>query len=158
MTYIVKEVLSLPIGGRAAIFFGSVLMIWLIFAKPLLKLLSIVPWIFKKMIWYLYMLLEIPVSISHRKFGGIFGAVDQGITIFFEKIHNFMEKLYQKIHNPNKLFRREIFIIYLILCAYLLIPVWANLTEEPFTFWQSTYEKNEMSIVQWMIEKGWIEL
>ena len=76
-----KIFISLPVGARLALIFGIIFLVWLILAKPLLKIFSILPWIIKKILYCLYILFEIPISILHSNFGGLFGTVDQGYTL-----------------------------------------------------------------------------
>ena len=49
-----KIFISLPVGARLALIFGIIFLVWLILAKPLLKIFSILPWIIKKIFYCLY--------------------------------------------------------------------------------------------------------
>ena len=93
---LVDSILSLPIGFRVALLLGIIFLLWLILTKPILKILSIVPWTFKKLFWHIYIFLEIPISILHRKYGNGFGVIDQGLTSISEKVCNFMDILRKK--------------------------------------------------------------
>ena len=141
-----KIFISLPVGARLALIFGIIFLVWLILAKPLLKIF-----------YCLYMLFEIPISILHSKFGGMFGTVDQGLTLISDKFCTFIDNLYKKMRRPNTIFSKRLLVVYLVLCAYLLVPVFANLTEKPFTFWQNYYVEKETGVIHWMENKGWIE-
>ena len=152
-----KIFISLRVGARLALIFGIIFLVWLILAKPLLKIFSILPWIIKKIFYCLYMLFEIPISILHSKFGGMFGTVDQGLTLISDKFCTFIDNLYKKMRRPNTIFSKRLLVVYLVLCAYLLVPVFANLTEKPFTFWQNYYVEKETGVIHWMENKGWIE-
>jgi hypothetical protein len=157
MYNLINDFLSIPVGGRAAIFTGILLLLWFAFGRLILKLVSILPWILKKIFFGIYLVLEIPVSILHTKFGSIFGKIDQWLTTQTEKVFNFMEAMFRKMNKPKTIHSKWAFVIYLILAAYLLIPISANLTEKRFTFWQKSYVNKETEIIQWMDNKGWFE-
>lgn len=53
-----KIFISLPVGARLALIFGIIFLVWLILAKPLLKIFSILPWIIKKIFYCLYFCLK----------------------------------------------------------------------------------------------------
>lgn len=154
---LIDSILSLPIGVRAALLLSIIFLLWLILTKPILKILSIVPWILKKLFWHIYIFFEIPISMLHRKYGNGFGVIDQGLTSFSEKICNFMDILRKKMIYPKTIFGKQCFVVYLILCAYLIIPIWTHLDEKPFTFWYQSYIDKETSVVDWMDSKGWIK-
>ena len=61
------------------------------------------------------------------------------------------------MRRPNTIFSKRLLVVYLVLCAYLLVPVFANLTEKPFTFWQNYYVEKETGVIHWVENKGWIE-
>jgi hypothetical protein len=157
MRDIVDGLLLIPVSWRAVLFFGALFFTWLIFGRLILKLLSIVLWLFQKVFIGLYQLLEIPISALHRKFGTSFEIIDQGLTTFAEKVCAFTEMIYGKMKKPESILGGKLFGIYILMCAYFLVPLWANLTEKPFTFWQKAYVKNEASVVSLMERKGWID-
>ena len=150
--------LEVPIGGRAAIFIGIIVLLWCVFGKLILKLASILPWGFKKIFIWIYMLLEMPIGALHSKFGGIFGGIDQGLANISESVCAFMDKLLRKMNRPQTIYRARFLVAYLLLLAYLIIPMCANLTEKPFTFWQKSYIKSETKAVEWMNDNGWLEV
>ena len=148
MSEFVERFLSLPVGVRAVLFGGFLLLSWLLLARPLLKIFSIVIWLLKKIFLGLYMLLEIPISILHSKLGSVFAGLDQGLTRITEKICTFMDKCCEKMKKPKTTFGMQAFIAYLVVGAYLLIPVAANLTTNSFVFWQQSYIEKEISVIQ----------
>jgi hypothetical protein len=156
MQDLVEGIFEIPIAWRAVLFFGILFLIWAIFGKLLLKMLSVIPWILNKFFWGLYILLEIPISALHRKFGSSFESTDNGWTTIMEKICVFFDTAVKKMRKPKSIYGGRIFGIYLLIAAYFLIPFWANLTERPFTFWHEAYISREMAVVAWMVDKDWI--
>lgn len=157
MRDLVEAFLSIPVGGQATMFFGVLFLLWCILGRLLLKLASIFPWLLKKISFGIYMILEFPVSILHSKFGSVFGDIDQGLTTGTEKVCEFMDKLFGKMNKPKTIYGGWAFVIYIVIGAYLLIPISANLTEKPFTFWQESYTEKEVAVIKWMDDKGWFE-
>ena len=155
MRDIIEAFLSLPIGGRATIFVGILFLLWGILGRTILKIISILPWLLKKLFFGIYILIEIPVSILHSMFGSIFGKIDQGLARFTEKFCDVMDKWYGKMNKPKTINSGRAFAVYLVIATFLLIPSVANLTEKPFTFWHESYVKREAVVVQWMDDKGW---
>lgn len=157
MRGLIELFLSIPVGGRAVVFIGLLFVLWCIFGRFILKFVSILPWLLKKISIGIYILLEIPISVLHNKFGGAFGEIDQGLAAVTEKVCAFMDKWYEKMHSPRTIYCGRGFIVYLVIVAYLVIPIFTNLTEKPFTFWQESYMKNESEFFQWMDDKGWLD-
>lgn len=158
MNDLVNSILSLPVSLRLTILLTIMLLLWLILGRILLKLFSSVPWILKKIFLLIYMLIEIPISSLHRKYGNSFGCIDQGLAFTFKKICSFLGQLLIKMKKPKTILGKQLLVIYLILCAYLLIPLCCNFTEKPFTFWQKSYIEKEKEFIEWMEDKGWFEV
>ena len=157
MYYLINNFLSMPISVRATIFISILFLLWCLFGRIILKFISILLWILKKLFLGIYILFEIPISILHSKFGSIFGIIDQCLTTSAEKVCNFMDKLFRKMNKPKTTYRKHAFIVYFFISAYLLIPTYTNLTEKPFSFLQETYVKKESAIIQWMDDNAWFE-
>lgn len=154
---LLKAFLALPIGGRAAIFIGILFLMWCFFGRIILKILSVMLWGLKKVFVGIYMFIEIPVSVMHSKLGSVFGKIDQGLTRLTEKVCNFMDILYGKLNNPKIIYSKWIFVIYLIVSAYLLIPIVTKFTEKPFTFWYEAYIDKEDEFIKWLENNEWFE-
>lgn len=157
MQDLIDRFLSLPVGGRAAIFVGILFLLWCILGRLILKILSILPWLLKNFFVGIYTVIEIPISILHKKYGSIFGVIDQGLTSITKKVYDLMDSLYLKTKKPHTIYAGWLLIVCLVIVAYLLIPIAANLREKPFTFWQQSYIDKETVAVQWMEDKGWFE-
>lgn len=157
MRNLVEVFLLMPVSIRAVTFIVVLFLVWCILAKPILKIISILLWIFKKLFFSIYVLLEIPVSILHSKFGSIFEEIDQGLTTGTKKVYDFTDKWFRKMSRPNTLYHKQTFLICVVICLYLLLPITLGVTEKPFTFWEETYVRKEASVIQWMNKKGWLE-
>ena len=146
--------LHLPIGIRATIVSGTVFLLYWIFAGLVLRILSIIPWLLLKLTQGLYQLLEIPVSALHKLFGNAFAWLDRGLTSFAESACGFFERLHKRMKQPKTVFRGTAFLVTLVLCAHFLIPVFADLTERPFVFWQDAFVERESAVIVWLEYRG----
>jgi hypothetical protein len=145
--------LELPVAVRCTLFLGAVLILYWMFGKLALRVLSFVPWLLKKLFYGLYCLLGVPVSALHRVFGGIFGKIDQGLANVAEWLCAVLDKLYAKMKKPKTMFNGRVFLIFLALGAYLLIPLSLDLNENIFTFWQDSYLSREASVIEFIVSR-----
>ena len=145
--------LELPVAVRCTIFLGIVLILYWMLGKLALHILSLVPWLLKKLFYGLYCLLGIPVSALHRAFGGVFGKIDQGLATAAEWLCSVCDKLHAKMKKPKTMFNGRAFLIYIALGAYLLIPLGLELNEGIFTFWQESYLSKEASVLKFIISR-----
>ena len=148
--------LALPIGVRLTLFLAIMLVIWWIFGRLVLKLLSLIPMLLKHITIIVYFLIELPISFCHKLAGGMFAAIDQGIANLFDNISTGFHKLYLLASKP-KAYRRTAFYIFLVLAIYLTVPHYAGLNEKIFSFWQEEYLRSEQQVVVYINEKGWFE-
>ena len=154
MRNLLDAFLYLPIGIRAAIVSFTVFLLYWIFAGLVLRIFSIIPWLLLKLTQGLYQLLEIPVSALHKLFGSAFAWLDRGLTRYAESTCGFFERLHNRMRHPKTVFRGTAFLVTLVLCAYFLIPVFADLTERPFVFWQDAFVERQDSIIVWLEDRG----
>jgi hypothetical protein len=152
----VDAFLDIPVGGRATIVVGVFFLTWCFLGRPILKLISLALWILQRLLVGIYLLIEFPISILHRKFGSVFAEIDQGFASGTNHAYSFMDKCFSKMNKPNTLFIGRAFLAYLIIGAYFLIPTAVDLTDKPFIFWQEAYMKEESALVKWMEKNGWI--
>jgi hypothetical protein len=143
--------MKLPIEGRATIIFGIILVLYWIFAKLILKLLSLVPFLFGKIVYGLYALLNIPVDALHRAFGGIFAGLDQGMATGAEKIVAASDKVYGVLHKPKNMYGGRAFLIYVILSVYFLLPLLSGLHGSFFSFWREGYFERERGLIDFIL-------
>ena len=145
--------LEIPVGIRFTIVLFAILVLYCIFGKLLFRLLSLVPFVLKALFCGLYLLIDIPVSLLHRMFGGAFAAIDQSTARISGKIYGIMDKCYAKLHNPQTIYSGRVFLIFLVLGVYFVIPPFINFNEGIFTFWQKGYIETESKIVDFIMKR-----
>jgi len=157
MRNLLDAFLYLSIGARATVIAGFALLMWWIFAGLAVRILSVIPWLLLKLFHGLYKLLDIPISVLHKTFGSTFEWLDRGLTTGTEKACGFLDNLYKRMKTPKTVWRGKAFLVFLVLAAYFLIPVLANLTDRPFVFWQDGFLEREASVIVWIEEREWID-
>jgi len=147
MSEAIYSFLALPIAVRCTIFLFIIFMVYRIFGKLIFKVISLVPWMLNKITYGLYCLFQIPVSVLHRAFGGVFGKIDQWLANGAEWCFLRTETMHSKMKTPKKMFNGTAFLVFIILGVYLLVPMYFAFNERVFTFWQNAYLINEAKII-----------
>lgn len=142
--------LELPVGIRVIIVLGIILVLYSIFGGLLYNLLSIIPFILHKLVYGLYLLIEIPISVLHKSFGGICSDIAQSIAFGFSKICSLFNKFYNVLHKPKTIYKKQAFFIYLIFTTYFLMPIILDLQLNIFTLWQKSYIMYETKLVSFI--------
>ena len=143
--------LELPISVRCTIFLFIVLVLYWIFGRLMLKVLSLIPWALNKFAHVLYYLIEMPISALHNSMGGVFGSIDQGWANSMNRFCSYTESLRSKMRNPKEMYNGRVFLVFLAISAYLLIPMYFELNEHIFTFWQEPYIAREASVIDFIL-------
>lgn len=154
---IVELFTSWHINIRFAITLGVIVILWIVFAKLLLKALSVIPLLIKRILIWLYLLIEIPIGALHHSLGEVFGSIDEKLASFSDKATSFLEEMQNKMVNPNTIGAKKVCTVYIIILAYLIISMWANLSGKPFTFWREKYLVYETKVIDFIDSSGWIE-
>lgn len=152
------EFLTWPLWGRAAL---TLVMFWLVLLLvriPLLKILSLIPFLLKWMFRAVYLLLEWLVSILHKRLGGMFYRLDNGLSTLGKRVDGWLERWYgawdkSKSWNP---YTALVTLVALVCYLYVILP---PMLHEEGGRWQtkgwSAYLWVEDSFVGWMADQGW---
>lgn len=153
-----NEFLSWPLWGRAALVTGSLLLVLLIVRVPLLKVISLLPFLLKKIFRFIYLLLEWLVSVFHKLLGGMFYRVDNGVATFGEHVDTQLGRWYEAWHNPKswKLYAALTAMAFALCYLFIVIPPTLQIEEGG---WQtkgwSAYLWAEGTFVGWLEEHSW---
>jgi len=157
MYEIVNAFLDLPVGVRFTIFLAAILIVYWIFARLFFKVIALVLLLLRKLVYGLYMLIELPISALHRIGGGAFFSIDQGLSNLFGKIYNALEKGVKGFNKPKTIHPGKAFFVFLLCGAYLTIPYFAGLYSNVFTFWEDAYLEREGRVVYFIEGTSWFE-
>lgn len=157
MTFL-NDFLSWPLWGRAALVMGSLLLVLLIIRIPLLKIISLFPFLLKQVFRLIYLLLEWLVAVLHRLLGGAFYRVDNGLAAFGEQTDTKLGRWYGAWHNPKSWRPYAALTVTALTLCYLFIVIPPTLQIEEGG-WQtkgwSTYLWAEDTFVGWLGEHNW---
>lgn len=152
------EFLSWPLWGRAALALVAIWLVLLVVYVPLLKLLSLIPFLLKWMFRVVYLLLEWIVSILHKLLGGMFYRVDNGLAALGKRVADWLERWYDAWNKPKSLNPYAALVTVVVLAYYLciILPPMLHMEEGR---WQtkgwSVYLRIENSFVEWVADQGW---
>jgi hypothetical protein len=157
MYEIVNSFLELPIGVRFTIFLALILILYWVFGRLIFKAVGLVLLLIRKLIYGLYLLIEIPIGTLHGAVGGVFATIGQGLSNGFGKAHSFLDRGFNAFNKPTTTHGGKAFLIFLLLGAYLIIPYFAGLDSNIFTFWKDGYLERESRVVYFVEGTTWFE-
>ena len=153
MQDIINSFLELPVGVRFAIELGVFMILYWIFGRLIFKLLSVIPWALQRLVYVIYFLFDIPASALHHKYGGVFASIDQGLATISGKIYEFMDKCQKALNKPKSIYGGRVFVAYIVVAAYLIIPSMIDFNEGIFTFWHEGYLGHESKWIEWLTSR-----
>lgn len=155
---LLDKYLSWPLWGRAALTLGLVLLCSLLICAPLLKILSLIPFLLKQMARAVYLLLEWLVAILHKLWGGVFYHVDNGLASLGERVDSRLDRWYSAWNKPKSRKPYLILIVGVFTICYLsvIVPPMLHIEEGR---WQakgwSAYLQAEDAFVRWLADHDW---
>lgn len=149
--------LLLPILVRAAVILAIPLLLWFVLGRALIWCLSLIPFLLRQIFRFIYMILEIPVAVLHKKMGGSFYKIDNAFSQKGEKIDTKLCAWYNAWHNSSKRYRRIAAIIYVICVAFIGIPPLLRVNVPFLDSVETAYFSCEDSLVKWVEERGWFD-
>ena len=157
MNLVVEYFFMMPFWGRVSVSLFLVFLLWWLFGKKFFWILSIIPFILKYLFLFLYRLIEWPIEFLHRKFGKVFYKLEEGWTFIGSKVNSIIEKWYQAWHQTGVLHFGKVFLGYILVVIYIVIPILFDVKTGIFTIGQNIYLKMENSFIDWAKENNWYE-
>jgi len=148
--------LSWPLWGRAALVLGFFLLIILLVRVPLLKFLSLIPFLLKWMFRMVYLLLEWMVSLLHKLLGGTFYRIDNGLATFGKHVDGWLDHWYGA-WNKSKSNPYSALVTTAVLACYLcvVLPSALHMDEGWQTRGWFAYLRAEDAFTEWIENQGW---
>lgn len=150
--------LSWPLWGRAALVLAAVWLVLLLVRVPLLKLLSLIPFLLKWMFRMVYLLLEWLISLLHKLLGGVLYQVDNGLAAFGKSVDSRLERWYSAWNKSDSWNPYAALVSIAVFACYLFVVLPSVLHLEE-GHWQTrgwfAYLRAEDACVKWMEEQGW---
>lgn len=152
----VEFFLSLPFESRVILLLGILLLIWLLFGKVIFRLLSIIPFLLRKIFLVLYMLIEWPLASLHKRLGGKFYHIDNRFAAIGKKIDCYLHSWYQMWRRPQKRYAGIAIIVYILCLACIISPSYIHIKAGSWlNFGQTVYLRAETSAVAKLESYGW---
>ena len=153
MFFIINEYLSLPIIIRVSFvlficFFG----VWGALRKIILRILAFIPFILEKIFKPLFLLIESPIAMIHKKIGGPFIKIDNGFSRWGFSIDEKLTFLYHSWRKPKEFNWIRVLICYLVCTIYVLLPSMLDINASFLTKGEMCFENMEQKLRDWMAD------
>ena len=157
MDWLVTVYLGLAFWARVVIiFFIIVIIFWILLVRKILFVLSVIPFLINKIFRLCYLIVELPISFLHRRFGTLFYKIDNGMSAVGKKIDSVLESWYHRWHSSKKKHLVAAGILYILLIfIVVIVPTFAKSQESPLKLGESLYMKGEFLCVKWLETNGW---
>lgn len=156
MSVIINSFISLPLFWRAAILlFFIIVVIWKSFGRRILWILSIIPFLLQWFFRFLYLLLEGPVSLLHKKLGTSFYKISNTLSQYGEKIDSIIGQWYSKWHSLKKIYLWKILLAYVLCVAIIIFPSLMKAEADIYRTGENAYLYCERVLVDWFKKQEW---
>lgn len=140
MKHLTDFYLSVPFGVRAAfwiLLFSIVVGSFL--GRAILWILSAVPFLVRKVFRGCYLLVEVPISALHKKWGKIYTKMDYHLLNVGEKIDCVMECWYDSWHHCKKMQFGKFLVMYGLCTVFVLAPYYLKINNSVLAFGRTIY-------------------
>lgn len=155
MSLIIYTFYNLPYIIRVAILFLIAAVLWKFLGRWILKLLSLIPFLMEKGFKYLFLLIELPVSALHKKFGSGFYKIDNQLSKAGEKLDSVILKWYKSWHDCKKISFGKILICYVLCVAFVVLPSVFKIESFILKSGETAYMNAETAFEKWIEGKPW---
>lgn len=141
----------------AAMLFLAVCILWPIFRKIILWVLSGIPFLLRKIFRVLYLLIEVPVSALHKKFGSIFYEADNKLSAIGGKIDAALTRWYETWRSPGQIHYGKCLLVYVICVIFVVAPPFIKSDSSFLKIGTAAYTSCESFFVNLFIRNGWYD-
>ncbi|MBQ8821297.1 MAG: hypothetical protein IJZ82_01510 [Lachnospiraceae bacterium] len=152
MANFVDFLLELPFWLRVVSSLAIIVILWRILGKGVFWILSLVPFLLRRIFIVLYQIIELPITILHKKLGAGFYDIDNHMVIIGERIDSFFEKWYECWHSHYKFHWGKALIIYFIIVFFIVAPSLFSVDNDSLKRGEELYLFCEKTFIEW-IEK-----
>ncbi len=154
MSVVINIFLALPLWVRIAlVMFLMIVVFWKVFGKVVLRIFSVAPFLVEKAFCGVYLLVDIPVSYLHKKFGSGFGTLDNSLSAGGGKIDDILKMWYGAWHSPKEVRMSRQLLIYILCMGVVLGPALFKL-DEKWRMGENLYITGETSVINWFKQRG----
>lgn len=147
-----------PYWLRAAlVLFAGMFIFGFLPGRFILWMLSIIPYLLQKIFRACYMLVELPVSLLHKKFGLSFYEADNHLSSMGEKMDAALARWYRSWHAPKKIHFGRFLLVYGACAVLVVTPSFIETKSSFLKIGESAYKSCETRFVDWSIKNGWYD-
>lgn len=152
----IETFVAWPYWLRAAlVLFVGMFVLGFLPGKFILWMLSMIPYLLQRIFRVCYILVELPVSWLHKKFGLSFYEADNHLASMGEKIDAVLTRWYQAWHAPKKIHFGRFFLIYGVCVVLVVAPSYIETKSSFLKMGETAYTFGETRFVDWSIKNGW---
>ncbi len=156
MNLIIESFISLPFFWRVTILlFFIIFVIWRIFGKWILWILSIIPFALQGFFRAIYWLLEIPVAALHKKLGICFYKIDNLLSQFGKKIDSVLLRWNKAWRLPKKICLWKSLFVYVVCVVVITLPSLIKVETDIYRKGECIYLQYESILINWFEKCGW---
>lgn len=139
----------------ALVLFVGMFMFGFLPGKLILWMLSIIPYLLQRIFRACYILVELPVSWLHKKFGLSFYEADNHLSSMGEKVDAVLAHWYGAWHAPEKIHFWRFLLIYIACAVWVVAPSFIETKSNFLKTGKTAYTFCETHFVDWSIKNGW---
>lgn len=147
----------LPLWVRAAVVLFLIFCAWSVLGKGIFWVLSIIPFLIRKLFFLLYQLIELPVTLLHKKFGAVFYKVDNLMAKLGEKADKALKSWYHAWHTQYKHKFGILFVIFILCWSFIVLPSFIPGENKVFHAGEKIYLSGEQFLTSQLKEHGLYE-
>ena len=152
MMQLLYLMLQLPFAARVLIFVVIVLTIWGICGKTLMYILSIIPFLFRKLFFMVYRIIELPIAFLHKNVGSVFYTLDNLLAEIGQFVDGMLERCYNYFHSNYEFKAGKCCIIAAIFYAFIVVPSYVNIEIDVLNVGKTMYENAENKLSEFVIK------
>lgn len=156
MNVLIHSFMSWTLFWRAAILlFFIIVVVWKVFGKRLLWILSIIPFSLQWFFRLIYLLVEAPISLLHKKLGASFYKISNGLSQYAERTDSIMERWYNKWHLLERVQLWKALMVYVLCVTLVMLPSLIEVEGNVYRKGETVYLHCEAALISWFEEHGW---
>lgn len=150
--------LSLSLWIRVGLVLLTTVVLLLLLRIPLLKVLSLIPFLIRQLFRAVYLLLEWLVSVLHKLLGGMFYRIDNGLAALGGRVDSWLSRWFGAWNKPQSWKRYAAVVAVAAAACYLFVIVPPALHMDDGDWQnrgQSIYLRTEGAFIDWLEDSGW---
>lgn len=152
MSGIMGMFFGLPFWVRVSLMLFVIAVLWAIFRKVICWVLSLIPYILRKIFRVFYLLIEMPIAALHKKCGSCFYKIDNMLSLIGEKTDSILHCWYMAWHYPKKIHLGIFLLVYVVCVVLIVVPSFMK-TDSNLKFGENAYMRCETRFIKWLQER-----